>query len=66
MLTVRVESAVKDCPGRTATQIAEALFGSNGYGEQVRPTCAVLIAMGRIERRGRGGPGDPYRYFPAE
>ncbi len=62
---VRVEDVVKGRPGLTARQIAVTLSGTSGYGEQVRPVCDVLVASARIEKRGAGGPADPYRYYPA-
>ncbi len=51
-------------PGLTATELAEALFGLNGYHERVGAGCRMLAQFGRAERRGAGGPGDPYTYHP--
>jgi hypothetical protein len=56
---------VESCPGRTEAQIAEAIFGSKAYQQRVNPDCRRLVDMGQIERRGFGGPGDPFKYYPA-
>jgi len=51
----------------TAKELAEAIFGPGGYLQLVNKHCLALIAMGLVERRGRGGRGsrrDPYRYHP--
>ena len=65
MLIDDVEAAIARTPGLTATQIARKLYGNNGYGERVRAVCQILHMLGRIERTGKGGPGDPYRFYPA-
>lgn len=52
-------------PGLRATQLAEALFGLNGYHERVGAACRMLVELGKVERHGNGGPGDPYTYYPA-
>jgi hypothetical protein len=66
MLLDDVERIIRERPGLTATQIARALYGRNGYAEQVNHGCLALARVGRIERRGRGGPGDPFTYHPLE
>lgn len=53
-------------PGHTATQIAEALFGLAGYHQRVGNTLRMLCDLGNIERRGGGGPGDPFKYYPGD
>ena len=50
-------------PSLTERELAEVIFGPNGYQQQVNPTCRSLLARGLVERRGEGGPGDPYRYY---
>ncbi len=52
-------------PGRTEAQLAEAVFGDKGYQQRVNQDCRLLSDRGKIERRGSGGPSDPYRYYPA-
>ena len=51
-------------PGRTASQLAEAIFAENAYQQRVSQDCNLLVERGRAERRELGGPGDPYRYYP--
>ena len=63
MLIDTVERLIREKPGCTATQLAQALFGLDGYQERVSPACRALCACGRVRRQGNGGPGDPYRYF---
>ena len=65
MLIDDVERIMRTQPGLSATQIAGALFGIDGYGERVRSACRALYLTGRIARTGQGRPGDPFRYFPA-
>ena len=66
MLLDDVERIIRERPGLTATQIARVLFGANGYAEQVNHSCLALARVGRIERRGRGGPGAPFAYYPLD
>ncbi len=65
MLIDDIERIIQTTPGLTATQIARERYGINGYGERVRAACQMLHHAGRIERTGQGGPGDPYRFYPA-
>jgi len=64
MLIDRIEQAIWRSPGLTATQIANTLFGVDGYHQRVATACQRLWELGRTERRGKGGPGDPFTYFP--
>ena len=50
-------------PGRTEAEIAAAVIGRKGYQQRVNGDCRLLVDRGLIERRGQGGPGDPYRYY---
>jgi len=59
-----LERLIRRKPGLTATQLAHALFGDDGYHERVGAACRTLSFSGRVERRGSGGPGDPYTYHP--
>ncbi len=59
-----IEALVTDSPGLTSAEIAAALFGDAGYPERISPACLRLIRERRIERIGRGGRSDPFRYFP--
>jgi hypothetical protein len=65
MLLERIEDLIHEVPGLTATQLAEKLFGLDGYHSRVSAECRLLVHLKRVERRGSGGPGDPYRYFPS-
>ena len=51
-------------PGRTEHELADAIHGENGYQQRVNQDCGILINRGFVERRGAGGPNDPYRYYP--
>jgi hypothetical protein len=64
MLIDELERLIVRKPGLTATQIAAELYGADGYGERVRGACWTLVERGRIERRGVGGPCDPFTYHP--
>jgi hypothetical protein len=50
--------------GLTEAEIAAALFGEAGYPARVAGACMTLLKRRRIERSGRGGRSDPFRYFP--
>jgi len=56
-------SLVTRKPGLTEAQISAHLFGQDGYQQRVNSTCRRLIQEYRIERRGNGGPGDPFTYY---
>jgi hypothetical protein len=51
-------------PGRTAVELAEAIHGDAGHQQRVNQDLVSLVTQGAIERRGNGGPGDPFRYYP--
>jgi hypothetical protein len=59
-----VEACIARRPGLTEAEIAEVVLGRGARQQQVNPSCRELTLMGRVERRGYGGPGDPFRYFP--
>ena len=65
MLSDKVEHLIREMPGLTTTELAQTLFGLVGYHSRVSAECRLLFHLKRVERRGSGGPGDPYRYFPA-
>ncbi len=52
--------------GRTEAELAQAIFGQEGYEPQITQTCALLQHKGIVERRGSGSPEDPFRYYPRE
>jgi hypothetical protein len=51
-------------PGRSEAELASAIHGETGYQQQVNQDCAALVSAGVVERRGNGGPADPFRYWP--
>ncbi len=57
---------VEHGPGRTAVELAQAIHGQSAYQQQVNQDCEMLSHVGTVERRGAGGPADPYRYFPEQ
>jgi hypothetical protein len=65
MLLEKVEHLIREAPGLTATELSQKLFGINGYHSRVNAECRALHHVERVARRGSGGPGDPYRYFPS-
>ena len=54
------------CKGsdRTEVELATAIYGTGAYQQLVNQDCTMLVARGKIERRGAGGQTDPYRYHP--
>ncbi len=58
---------VEKGPGRTEAELAEAIYGPGpqAYQQHVNQDCRMLADARKIERRGAGGPADPFRYFPA-
>lgn len=62
MLVDDVEQLIARNPGLTATQIAARLYGLDGYQERMGLALRQLWRSGRIERRGKGGPGNPFIY----
>jgi hypothetical protein len=59
-----IEVLVARSPGLTEAEIAAALFGDAGSQQRVNKACLELIKSRRLERDGRGGRSDPFRYFP--
>lgn len=51
--------------GRSEADLARAVHGEAGYQQQINQDCALLLSAGLVERRGSGGPADPFRYWPA-
>lgn len=52
-------------PGRTARELADAVYGAGRATSQISFACQLLSIHGRIERCGTGGRDDPHRYYPA-
>jgi hypothetical protein len=55
---------VEKAPGRTETELAEAIYGLGANQQNVNEDSRMLADAGKIARRGRGIPDDPFRYFP--
>jgi hypothetical protein len=58
----RIRKAVSIRSGMTEAELSRLLFGKDGYQQRVNTTCRLMIARGELERRGAGGPGDPFTY----
>lgn len=61
-----IEALVRRRAGWTEIELAAKLFPDDPYQQRVNPTCRRLIPEGRPQRQGRGGPGDPFRYYLAQ
>ena len=48
--------------GLTAAEIAVRVFGRRSQQKRVNQNCRHLVEAGRLERHGKGGPGDPFTY----
>lgn len=59
-----VEACIDRRPGLTDSEIAEEVLGSGARQQRVNPSCREPLQNGRVERRGYGGNGDPFRYYP--
>ena len=60
--TQRILDPVKRRPGMTELEIARELYGASAVQQNVNPECRMLVSLGLLERRGVGGPGDPFTY----
>lgn len=58
----RIKERISERPGLTEAELAQAIFGMDGYQQRVNSTCRLMIARGEVERRGDGGPSDPFTY----
>jgi hypothetical protein len=53
-------------PGLTAIDITINIFGRRyPYKHRVNNECRRLVDAGRLERRGKGGNADPFKYYIA-
>jgi hypothetical protein len=50
--------------GLTAAEIAVRVYGRRSHLQKVTQNCRRLVEAGRLERHGKGGPGDPFTYHP--
>jgi hypothetical protein len=51
---------------RTELELAKAVHGDSGLQQNVNQDCEALARMDRVDRRGVGGPGKPFRYYPKQ
>jgi len=61
-LAEEIYELVDRLPGLTEADIAQRIFGRSGYQQQVNRACRQLVDAHRVQRRGKGGSGDPYTY----
>ena len=62
----RIKERIAERPGLTEAELAQAIFGMEGYQQRVSSTCRLMIAQGQIERHGDGGRTDPFTYHLPE
>ena len=59
-----VINEVRQHSGLTAMEITLNIFGRrHPYKQSVNGVCRRLVEAGHLERRGKGGPGDPFTYY---
>jgi hypothetical protein len=58
-----IMNEVRKRSGLTAMEIAVNIFGRRQYYKPVYQECRRLVEAGRLERRGKGGPVDPFTYY---
>jgi hypothetical protein len=56
---------ITKAPGRTAVQLAIAIYAEKSAKHRIASNLDALVARGEIERRGLGLCSSPYRYYPA-
>lgn len=60
----KILEIVRRRPGMTELEIAKKIYGPSALQPQVNPHCRRLLESGLVERRGSGGVGDPFIYYP--
>jgi hypothetical protein len=60
-----IDLLVSRRPGLTELGLAKSLFGRMSYQQRINSTCRRLVIECRVERRGTGGPGHPFTYYPS-
>ena len=63
-LADHIDQLVSHRPGMAEPALAKSLFGRVGYQQRVNSTCRRVFREGHLERRGNGGPGHPFTYYP--
>jgi len=60
----KIITALRQHSGLSAVEIAVNIFGRrHPYTQRINHACRRLVDAGRLERRGKGGPGDPFTYY---
>ena len=63
-IAVDIMNELRRNPGLTVMAITLNIFGRrNPYMQRVNLACRRLVEAGRLERRGKGGQGDPFTYY---
>ena len=58
-----IMNEVRQNSGLTAMEITVKVFGRrHPYKQRVNQVCRRLVDAGYLERRGKGGPGNPFTY----
>jgi len=55
---------VENGPGRSALELAQAIYGEEGSDLRVQQDLMRLVGSGEIERGGIGSLADPHTYYP--
>ena len=61
-----IQYLIEHGPGRTELELAKAFHGDAGVQQNVNQDCEALARTGRVERRGTGGPAEPFRSHPKQ
>jgi predicted transcriptional regulator len=51
-------------PGRSAVELAQAIYGEGATELRVQQDLVRLVSSGEIERRGLGSVTHPHTYYP--
>jgi hypothetical protein len=62
ILADQIEALVARRTDMTEAMLADAIFGPDGYQQQVNSTCRRLVKNGRLKRSGAGGVREPFTY----
>lgn len=54
---------IENGPGRSETELSEAIYGIPGYPQRVQQDLVRLVSSGEIKRRGVGSLTDPRSYY---
>lgn len=54
---------IENGPGRSETELSEAIYGIPGYPQRVQQDLVRLVSSGEIKRRGVGSLTDLHSYY---